>query len=338
VLKSEPKNILLIKPSSLGDVVHALPVLNLLRRRFAGAKITWLLSRACAGLLEGHPQLDEIMLFDRKRLGQAWRSWRALGELREFARDLRGRRFDLVVDLQGLLRSGWMAWRSGAAARAGFANAREGAWLFYNLRVPIETIEQHAVDRYLHVAEALGCGREPVESRFHVTAEDRAAVADMVERAERYAVVLPGANWSTKRWPAERFAELIALMRGRYGLKAVVAGAADAVELAPKLGADINLAGRTSLRQLVALLERASLVVANDSGPMHIAAALGRPLVAIFGPTNPVRTGPYGRMDCVVRANVDCAPCYSRKCSHVNCMQRLEAAEVMKTVERQIGE
>ncbi len=335
-LSKDPERILLIKPSSLGDVVHALPVLNLLRRRFPGAKISWMLAAACAGLLEGHPQLDEIVLFDRKRLGTAWKSPAALRELWDFDQRLRAREFDLVIDLQGLFRSGWLAWRTGSPLRVGLANAREAAWLFYNRRVPIATLEQHAVDRYLAVAEAAGCGREPVEFPFHVTEEDRAHVDALIPPAEKFAVLLPATNWATKRWPVERFAAIAGEIEKRFGLKSVVAGAADAAALAPRIGAHFDVTGKTKLRQLVALLQRASLVIANDSGPMHIAAALGRPLVCVFGPTNPVRTGPYGRNDSVVRVTIPCAPCYSRTCSHRSCLEWLEIEPVLRVAEKQI--
>jgi lipopolysaccharide heptosyltransferase II len=288
-------------------------------------------------LLEGHPQLDEIVLFDRKRLGAAWRNPTALRDLWAFDRDLRQRQFDLVIDLQGLFRSGWMTWRTGAADRFGLANAREGAWLFYNRRVPIQTLEQHAVERYLTVARAAGCGREPVEFRFHVTDEDRAQVDALVPAGEKFAVLLPATNWETKRWPVERFAGMVGEIDKRFGLKSVVAGAKDAAELAPQIGAHFDVTGRTKLRQLVALLERASLVVANDSGPMHIAAALGRPLVCVYGPTSEIRTGPYRRNDSVVRVAMPCAPCYSRTCSHRSCLEWLEIEPVLRAAEQQIN-
>jgi heptosyltransferase-1 len=374
-LPAEPSRILLVKPSSLGDVVHTLPVLALLRRRFPRARITWMLAPACAGLLEGHPLLDEVLVFDRPGLGAAWRRLEGWRELWSFDARLRSGRFDLVLDLQGLLRSSWLAWRTGAPRRIGLACAREGATLLYTHRVGPATLERHAVERYLDVAEALGCGRRPVEFPFHVTAEDRAAVAQLVPPGEGFAVLLPGANWPTKRWPAERFAELAQRLDRRLGLRTVVAGGRDVEGIAQAIGLCrravtgaegpagfptlsrtgagetpavrpsqavpdpvINLAGRTTLRQLVALLERATLVIANDSGPMHIAAALGRPLVAIFGPTNPVRTGPYGRPDCVLRLDLACVPCYSRRCSHGSCLQWLEVESVLAAAERAVGE
>src|SRR5207248_5722085 len=262
---SAPRRILIIKPSAVGDVVHTLPILNLLRRRWPDAKIAWLVTPACAGLLEGHPQLDEVILFDRKRLGSIWRRpWLWL-ELRRFTRSLRHRKFDLVIDLQGLFRSGWLAKKTRAPVRVGFANARELAWVFYTHRVPIDTMEQHAVSRYLKVAQFIGCDDRQVEFVFATTDEDRKYAEELI-RADKnvcptdYAVLLPGTNWLTKRWPIERFAGLVNPLRQR-GLACVVAGGPDAVAMAKQIPGAIDVTGKTTLRQLTALLEGASLVV-----------------------------------------------------------------------------
>lgn len=331
-----PERILIIKPSSLGDVTHGLPILHLVRKRFPKARISWLVVPYCAGLLQNHPDLDEVILFDRRRFAAAWRSPRALADLIRFHRALRSRRFDCVIDLQGLFRSGWLAWQTGAAVRVGFANARELAPLFYTHRVGIDTVEQHAIDRYLKIAEALGCPTEPLEYHFPTTEADQRHVAGLVEKLGRFAVLLPATNWLTKRWPVENFAALVRPLEERLGLKCVVAGGADAAALAPGIAGALNLAGKTSIPQLVALLQRASLVIANDSGPMHIASALGRPLVALFGPTNPVRTGPHKRLECVVRTEIECSPCYRRRCSHQSCLRQLSVERVLAAAERQV--
>jgi lipopolysaccharide heptosyltransferase I len=330
-----PRRILIIKPSAIGDVVHALPVLNLLRRRWPAAHVSWLVTPACAGLLERHPLLDEVIRFERKELGKGWRSPRAAADLVRFTRDLGRRKFDLVIDLQGLFRSGWLAFATMAPYRVGPANAREGAWLFYTHRVPTGTPEQHAIERYLTIAQAVGCERGPVEFPFAVDDADRQYVARLTPA--RYAVLMPGANWLTKQWPVERFAALVGPLRERFGLDSVVAGGPDTAHLAEKIPATANLAGRTNLRQLVALLERAELVVANDSGPMHIAAALGRPLVTPFGPTNPVRTGPYRRMNAVLRVDIPCSPCYARRCSHVSCLRWIDTEPVLELARVQMN-
>jgi heptosyltransferase-1 len=361
----EPSRILIIKPSAIGDVVHALPVLNLVKKKWPGAKVSWLVTPACAGLLEAHPLLDEVILFERKRMGKMWRSPRLAMEMRRFTRSLRERGFDLVIDLQGLFRSGWLAKKTGAKMRVGFGNARELAWMFYTHRVPIETMEQHAISRYLKLAKFIGCGDSPVEFPFATGEEDRRYVEGLLsnerenehrtssiehrtsnvglsilqggEERRRYAVLLPGTNWETKRWPVEKFAGLVGPLRERFGLECVLAGGADAAAMAKDMPGVIDVTGKTSLKQLTALLERAELVVANDSGPMHIAAALGRPLVTPFGPTNPVRTGPFGRMESVVRLDLPCSPCYSRQCSHRSCLRWLGVEPVLKLAEEQMG-
>jgi lipopolysaccharide heptosyltransferase I len=331
---SPPRKILIIKPSAIGDVVHALPVLNLLRRKWPAAHVSWLVTPACAGLLERHPQLDEVIRFERREFGRGWKSPTVAADFYRFTRSLRRRNFDLVIDLQGLFRSGWLAWSTRAPVRVGQAAAREGAWLFYTHRVPTGSPEQHAIERYLTIAQALGCERGPVEFHFAVDDIDRRHVEALVPG--RYAVLMPGTNWPTKMWPVERFAALVAPLRERLGLESVVAGGPDTMGLAANIPGATSLAGRTDLRQLVALLERAELVVANDSGPMHIAAALGRPLVTPYGPTNPVRTGPYRRQDSVVRLDIPCSPCYSRKCSHQSCLQWLGIEPVLALAERQL--
>ncbi len=331
-----PPRILLIKPSAIGDVVHALPVLNLLRSHWPKSHIAWLVTPPCAGLLEGHPQLDEVILFDRRRYGRAWRDPGALIELWRFTRALRQRRFDLVIDLQGLLRSGWLCGRTKAPLRVGLCGAREFAWLWHTHRVAVGSPEQHAVERYLGVAEALGCGRSPVRNVFACDDNDRQAVAAMLQGTGKFAVLLPGANWRTKRWPVERFAQLIEPLRRQFALECITAGGPGDHALGEKITGSLNLCGKTTLRQLVALLERADLVIANDSGPMHIAAALNRPLVTLFGPTNPIRTGPHGRPDSVVRRDIWCSPCYSRRCWHQSCLRTLRIDPILAAARRQI--
>jgi lipopolysaccharide heptosyltransferase I len=332
-----PARILIIKPSALGDIVHTLPILNLLRTRWPEAHIAWLVNPPFAGLLEGHRQLDEVIRFERHHFGTGWWNPAALVDLWNFTRLLRSKKFDLVIDLQGLFRSGWLARATGSPMRVGFADAREMGWIFYTHRVPVETWEQHALGRYLNIAEALGCGREPVTFEF----PPMQALSQPIEG--KYAVLLPGTNWETKRWPVESFAQLVTPLRERFGLRTVVAGAKDAIDLARQIRAInegeeiIDLSGKTSLPQLVTLLAGAAVVIANDSGPMHIASALGRPLVTIFGPTNPIRTGPFERMDTVVSLNIACSPCYSRKCSHISCMRWLESERVLEKVAEQLG-
>jgi lipopolysaccharide heptosyltransferase I len=330
-----PERILIIKPSAIGDVVHALPILNLLRRRWPAAHISWLLTPGCSGLLQGHPQLDELIPFDRKLFGRTWKSFTAAGKLATFSFALRARKFDLVVDLQGLFRSGLLSIQTGAPTRIGSSSDREFGWIFSTHLAPVDW-EQHAVDRYLSVAEFLGLGKSPVQFIFPTDDRDRQFVADLLPNSEPFAVIFPTTHWQTKRWPIEHFAALIKPLRERFGLQTILAGSQDAQELAPQLPGAINLAGKTNLRQSVALLERARLVIANDTGPMHIAAALGRPLVTMFGPTSPIQTGPYQRLDSVLQLDIPCSPCFSRSCSHQSCLKQLTIQPVLELAECQL--
>jgi heptosyltransferase I len=342
----QPKKILLIKPSAIGDVVHGLPVLNLMRRRWPTAHIAWMLTPLCAGLLEGHPQLDEIILFQRRQFGRGWRDPQATAGLWKFTTALRKANFDLVVDLQGLFRSGFFAWTTRAPFRVGFAEAREAAGIFYTHRIPSSGGERHpqhsggrhAVERNLDLAEAMGCGRSPVEFSLPIGEPEKKWVAEKLGSLSGYAVLIPGTAWETKRWPVERFAALADMLRERHGLKIVAAGSPDEISLAEQIRPDLNLAGQTSLRQLTALIAQANLIVANDSGPMHIAAALQRPLITPFGPTNPDLTGPYRRPDAVVRLDIPCSPCYSRKCSHTSCLRLLNTDVMTELVNQQLAQ
>ncbi|MGD0540852.1 MAG: lipopolysaccharide heptosyltransferase II [Tepidisphaeraceae bacterium] len=332
-----PRRVLIIKPSAIGDIVHALPVLARLRQRWPKARLSWLVTPPCAELVRGHPLLDEAILFQRGRFGHGWHNPAALLDLAGFVLQLRRREFDLVIDLQGLFRSAWVSAASGAPRRVGFANAREFAPLFYTDLVDCSWKNDHAVERYLKITTALGCADGPAEFTFAVDDQDRRHIEQMIPPGTDFAVLLPGTNWATKQWPVERFAELVLPLKERFGLESVAAGAAEDAKLTGRIPARFDLTGKTNLRQIVALLERARLVVGNDTGPMHMAAALGVPLVTPYGPTDPVRTGPFGRPDSVVRLSLPCMPCYSRTCSHRSCMQWLEVEAVLRVAQEQIG-
>ncbi len=340
--------ILLIKPSSLGDIVHALPVLHGLRIRFPSATIDWLISSAFAPLLEGHPQVDELILFDRRRFSRVGTSVRVTRQFVEFVSDLRGRRYQLVIDLQGLFRTGFLAWASGAPMRIGFADASEGARLFYSHRITGARAATHAVDRNYLIARMLGFENVPIHFDLAMTDSLRGEARGLLRLAghaheNRLVAVVPGARWATKMWPPIRFSETIDELQGDHDLRCVLLGGPDESALCKQIEQScrsnpINLAGQTNLRQLAALIELSDLVLCHDSAPMHLAVALGRPLVCLIGPTNPDRTGPYRRRGVVVRLELDCAPCYLRKLAHCRfghrCMNELEVPTVLSALRR----
>ena len=303
------KNILIIKPSSLGDIVLALPALSALRRNFPKAKISWLIRPEFAPLLEGHPALDNIILFDRRFLGKAWYRPRALACLLSLIRRLRHRKFDAVIDLQGLFRTASLAWLSGCKKRFGMTDARELAHIFYSEKIPKTPDCIHLVDYYLKVVQATGAS--DVQASFDLPLQPQAveSIGRLLARHKvepgNYAVFIPGSAHSEKRWPVASFAALADRIAPQFGFSIVATGRDSERGMVRNLVnlANVpitNLAGLTDLPGLMALLKSAKIVVSNDTGPGHIAAALGTPLVLIFGRSNPLRVAPYKRSHCVV--------------------------------------
>lgn len=303
------ERILLVKPSSLGDIVMALPALSALRRNFPQAKISWLVRPEFAPLIEGHPHLDEIILFDRKGLTGAWHRPRAFRDLLSLISRLREARFDAVLDLQGLFRTASLAWLSGCTRRFGPVWRREFAHWFYTTTVPARLEWVHVIDYYFKLIETMGGADLRAEFLLPPKPAAAASARNLLSQhqidPERYAVIIPGSAQVSKCWPAERFAALADRLASEHGLAAVATGSKSErsmiEEIASLAKAPIaDLAGRTSLPELVEVLRCARLVVSNDTGPGHIAAALGRPLVMMFSWSNPLRVGPYGRPECIV--------------------------------------
>lgn len=322
------ERIALIKPSALGDIIHSLPVLTALRRRYPRAHITWVVNRGYAPLLQGHRNLDEILPFDR---GASRRGWRAAARSWiDFLRELGQRRFDLAIDLQGLFRTAVMMTATRAERRVGLSTAREGATWSYTDVIPVADINSlHAVERCWRVAEALGVGDTTKE--FHIPIPDEArnwaeAVTNGYPRP--WLMLGPGARWKTKRWPPEHFAALARRVWDRFGGTVFLVGGDEERAAASKVrqrlsGPSRDLTGQTTLPHLAALLERADAMLANDTGPLHLAAALGRPVVAPYTCTTVRRSGPYGAESGAVEASVRCGGSYVKRCSRRVCMAEL---------------
>ena len=336
-------NILIIKPSSLGDVVHALPVLKALRDQYPESRIDWVINRSLINLLDNHPMIDDLIIIDKDSWKDIYRLPGTLKEIRNLIRQLRSRYYDIVIDLQGLLRSGILTGIAKSHIKIGFANAREGSYLFYNKKIPIKD-NLHAVDRYLEIARAAGAEIRKVEFPIIIDREAESKIKNMVKR-EPYVLIFPSARWLTKRWPMERFGLLISEIK----LPVVISGSVadqtlgdSIIKLAKEINDSIdviNLCGKTGLKELIALINNARIVITNDSGPMHISTALNKPTVAIFGPTNPENTGPYGWKErkniSVISARVDCSPCRKKKrCDHLSCMMEISVDAVKKEVMR----
>jgi len=346
--KREFSNILIVKPSSLGDVVRCLPILTALRWRYPDAQISWLIRPDLADMLSDNPQLDRIIRFDRQYYGGIGRNWRAAADFCRFVRDLHRRRFDLVLDLQGLFRSGFLSFCTGSGLRVGFAHAREGASLFYNHRITMPKQSEHVLRSYWRFADYLGVDQADMQLQLPVADAAKLAASKLLQEVhisadQEYAVLLIGGTASAKRWPIGRFARLADHLCERYHIPVVLLGSGpDEAELAGQMTRNttamvVNLVGRTDLRQLVAILAAARIVVGNDSGPLHVAGVLHVPVVGLYGPTDPEVVGPFGGRAEVVQAGagIPHRRRYSRRAAHR--MSNISVEEVLAVVDRKIN-
>ena len=366
------RKILLIKLSAVGDVVNTIPVLNKLRRRYPAAQLDWLVSSSIAELLRHNPAISNVIEFARDDWAEPWRLAPFVSYVR-LAAKLRGNGYDLVIDMHGQLRTAVFTLATGAPVRIGFdrprarvwdasprthpaearkhawQGAREGSWLAYTHHIPVPTLDLHAVDRYLNVGPILGLEKGPPDFSFPIPPAANAGVEALLRRHELtgagFVAMAPGTIWETKHWGSDKFAEVARhfLQRGfgvaLIGTRRERVVCAEVARLAPRA---VNVAGETTLTELATLIRRSAISVTNDSGPMHLAVALGRPVVSIFGPTDLVWAGPYGRTDAVLQAGIACSPCYLRqlsRCHHNHaCMQNVSAGAVIERMEGVLSE
>jgi len=345
-------NILIVKSSAIGDVTHTLPALSALRRHYPEARITWLVEEAAAAIVEGHRALDRVLIAPRKsweRSLKAGRLREALRGVRGFLRQLRDTHYDLLIDFQGLLKTSVWVFLARAERKVGFGRGMqhaEGSYLFLNERIPAVDMNIHALDRGLILLERLGIPRCPPVFDFPINAENEADAVALLEesgvRAEDPLVAInPMTRWPTKLWEDERFAQVADRLL-EEGLRVAFTGSkADqgAIDRITSLMGRpvIRFDGKTSLKTLAALYRRARVVLSTDTGPMHVAAAVGTPVVALFGPTAPWRTGPYGGQHTVLRAGVGCSPCFKKRCltkdyEEKACLRRITVDQVVAAV------
>ena len=363
---AEFSRILLIKPSALGDVVHTIPLLVRLRARYPRARIDWLITPENAEIVRCHPALSNVVLFARHDFSRRGRRWRAVVAFLDLLKQIRRAKYDLVVDMHGQVRSAFFTLISGARVRIGFdrpikrsltvsaehelknvpshgwRGAREGSWIAYTHRIPIQTLDVHAIDRYLWVAPLLGLDDDPPDLTIYLSSETIRNVERLLEEhgvpASKLLVVLvPGTIWETKHWTIEGFAG-VARQFIREGFAVALAGTKRDQQRCQQIAAAApgacDLSGKTTPAELAALIRRAEVAVTNDSGSMHVAASLGKPMVSVFGPTNPVHIGPYQRPESVVRVDLPCSPCNYRRLSQCPfdhaCMKQVTSAMVVE--------
>lgn len=338
------RRICVIKPSALGDVVQSLPLLPVLHERFPHAKISWVINHEFADLLEGHPHLHELLHFHRRGGASPYL---------QLLQDLRQRQFDLVFDLQGLMRSGVMTAATRAPLRVGLETSREGASLACHLTIPQTAKGMSAFRRYWRIAEELGYGDRTPKTIVQTSDADRDfAATSLGSLTGPILAIHPGARWMTKRWPIEKFAVVAHKAMRQFGFSVVILGSKGEMPVANELQTllqgfasrktVLNLTGQTTLKQLSAILATVDVVLTNDSGPMHLAAGLGTSVLGVFTCTNPTISGPPGEQHELVATQVACAASYKKQCPHSGrmhlcCMDELSTERVCTALVRLIG-
>ncbi len=344
--------LLIIKPSSLGDIIHAFPAVAELHAALPDANITWVANDSLASIVQLYPGVT-IIPFPRKEVGKF-----NLAAIRNFIRKLKTEQYDAVIDFQGLLRSGLMCHfaRKNAKSVWGFKAAREGSRFFYDHPVTTPPELRHAADKNRWLAKEFlkGIGATPAavppEAQL-VLPESWTAEADLIakeygleEKADGPILAVGcSSRWESKSWPTDFFASVLQAVTHKVPqLRIWLLGSPDEVERAEAVktaaGLDnlVNLAGKTSLGALTGLLKRSNVLLTNDSGPMHLAAALTTPCVAFFGSTDPTLTGPYGPegRHCVIRSRCQQSPCLKRQCPRGNtpCCSGIDPAEVAAAI------
>lgn len=351
-------NLLIVKPSSMGDVIHTLPAAQALKRAHPDGRLGWVVEQAHAPLLARQPFLDEVIVWERSQ----WRTWGS------FAKKLRQGGWNLAIDFQGLWRSGFITWLSGAKRRIGYAPSRELAHWFYTDRVHLATMDRHAVDRNLDLAAVAGAvwpglpkvrpylsGMPPVSSQpagpelfplfpseaDHVAVEGWLARHEFQPGSHRLVVFNPHCRKPANCWPPDHFTELARRLLDLPNFCVALSGGPGTQALCDRITSPLGekvwrADGQFGLLATAALLKHAAAVITGDTGPMHIAVAVGAPVVALFGPANPLRTGPYASDAFVLNKYIECSPCFGRNCplryDPPKCMAAITPEEVYHTV------
>jgi lipopolysaccharide heptosyltransferase I len=344
--------ILIVKTSAIGDVIHTLPALLSLRSHYPDAHIAWLVEEAAADLITGHPALNRVLVAHRKAWLADLRAGRVLRAMRGFMRFIRlvrDTRYDLVIDFQGLLKSAIWVFLARGVRKAGFGRGMEHAEFSYvvlNEPVPAVDMNQHAIERELLLLKGIGIPAASIRYDLPVSPEHESEAAALLRASgvgeqDRLVAINPMARWPTKLWEPAHFAAVADRLEGQ-GIRVVFTGGApdrSSIDEICRLmtSKSRRLDGRTSLKTLAAIYRRAQVLLTTDSGPMHLAAAVGTIVVALFGPTAPWRTGPYGPDHTVLRAGISCSPCFKKECLTTDfeeraCMTRLSIDEVVRTV------
>lgn len=342
----EYKNILIIKMSALGDVMHALPCAEALRKLYPDAKISWIVHPQFGAFIPEPPTVDEVIYFDKVKFNKM-PFLQKISYAYRLRQDLRNGKFDLVIDLQGLFKSAVISWMTGCPKRIGYNDMREGSGVI-SRAIHGANEKGHVVQQYLDVIRFLGSDVKEPTFPMPALKEEKQQMTERLQKEypeidwQKTVVLVPGAGWVTKEWPVEHFAELARRLIQDGNTIILVGGPAEtakgeAIEKAFENDKGlINLIGKTKLLELAALMGLVSFCVGGDTGPVHTAAAMGCRLIALFGPSSAHRAGPYGRFVTIISSSEKCCPCFKRKCPiNKNCMDKITVDEVYKACKLQ---
>lgn len=336
-----PRRVLIVLLGSIGDVVRALPLLCRIRLAWPDSHLAWAVEPKSEPVLRSHPWLDEVIVYDRKR---------APWSVAAFVREIRRGRFDLVIDLQRHLKSGAIGWISGAPERLGFApgNTKEYNDLFSTRQAAAQPKMRLKLSQYQAFGDALGIPPAPIEFGLEPTPEEAANAKRLLASASSPKVgVIMGSSWPSRIYPPGAVVAVIRKLAHPTdtcpALFPVLIGGPDEADVAAAVmreldgAAALNLVGRTSLRDLIAIFAECAVAFGPDSGPMHMAAAAGCPVVSLWGSTAPERSAPWGFAELVIRGEIPCHPCYLRRCPiGGECMRRIDPSAVVHAVSQAV--
>ncbi len=335
--------ILIIRLSAIGDVIQTLPAIHALRKSFPNSHLTWILEEPSFSLLQGHPEVDEVIIFPKKELGKTLKDKgiiAALCYLKEFANQLKSRHFDLVIDFQNLLKSGVISYLSGAREKVGFGPGREGNRFFLTKVFPAPTSIAHYVDQELELVHLLGADTEEVSFVLPDYAnEEKTIDAFLAENSitGKYFCIATGTTWPSKCWTPEGMAKLADRLQD-YGKVIMIGSGQDSIiaeQTINKMSTiPIKAIGRFNLRELAVLIRRAAVFFGPDTGPMHLAVAVNTKTVVWMGPTDPNLKGPYPGRGFVVSLNLPCHPCRNKGCQPNRCLTDLPFEMVWEAVKK----
>jgi heptosyltransferase-1 len=342
----QPSKILIIKLSSIGDIVHTFPVVLPLREKYPHAKISWLVEKNFSSLLQNIDCIDQIYTVDTQKWRKNLFTPVTRKQIRHRIAQLRKECFDISIDFQGLIKSALFGWLSRAKLRIGFDknSLREPlSRLFYHKAELGKQNGPHVIYKNLSLLNTLGINQSEIKFPYFLGKTDKEFASLCIKRLKlkSFAIINPGAGWFCKQWDIAKYAALADILVKKYNLNVLISWGPGEKKLASQLIAAMKYDGivlfPTSILQLAALIERASLFIGSDSGPLHLATALRTPVVGILGPTDPERNGSFIPDDIIVSKRLECSPCYKKNCDKPHCMESISLDEIVAAVDKRLS-